>query len=110
MLFRHIISASLLTTAFGVFANAQNSVPQPVKLTGVETKIELVRTAKLPLANTFSSLAKPNKFKIRKGIERDLVAARKSTISSGFASTFSALQNPNPTPSTVVGPEPTFFG
>ncbi|MGI9071643.1 MAG: hypothetical protein ACR2JB_10095 [Bryobacteraceae bacterium] len=111
MLFRQIISASLLTTAFGAVANAQSSAQQPVKLTGIETKIELIRTGKLPSpANAFSSLAKPKKFKIREGIERDLVAARKSTISSGFASTFSALQNPNPSPSTVVGPEPTFFG
>jgi hypothetical protein len=110
MLLRHIVIASLLTTAFGAVADAQSSGQQPVKMTGTEGKIDLVGTGKLPPANPFASSAKPRKSKFRATLERDLVAARKSSIGSGFASTFSALQNPNPTPSTVVGPEPSFFG
>jgi hypothetical protein len=110
MLLRHIIVASLLTSGLGAVASAQNSGQEPVKLTGIEGKIELVGTGKLPSAKPFASLAKPSKFKIRETIERDLVAARKRSIRSGFGSTFSALQNPNPAASTVVGPDPSFFG
>jgi hypothetical protein len=108
MLVRHIVVASLLTTGLGAFAHAQSSAQQTI--TGTEAKIELVSTGKLPPASPFASLAKPSKAKVRETLERDLKTARRSSIRSGFASTFSALQNPTPASSTVVGPEPTFFG
>jgi hypothetical protein len=71
MLLRHIVITSLLTTGFIAVASAQSSV----KLTGIEAKIELVGTGKLPPANPFASLAKPSR-SIRTTLERDLVAAR----------------------------------
>jgi len=51
MLLRNVVVAALLTGGLGAVASAQSSAQQPVKLTGIEGKIELVGTGNLPPAN-----------------------------------------------------------
>jgi hypothetical protein len=110
MFVRNIVITSLFTAGLGALASAQTSADQTLKVTGIEGKIELVGTGKLAPANPFASSAKPKTLKRRKELERDLVAARRRSIRNGFAAPLLALNNPNPAPKTVVGPEPNFFG
>lgn len=111
MLVRHIVM-SLLIAGFGTLASPQTSAGQELKLTGIEGKVNLVGTGTLPPASPFASLAKPKPKTLKRKAElaRDLVAARRRSMRNGFAAPLSELRNPNPAPSTVVGPEPNFFG
>jgi hypothetical protein len=112
MFLRNIVLTSLFTAGFGALANPQTSVDQGLKVTGIEGKVQLVGTGGLPPASPFASLAKPKPkmFKRKAELERELAAARRGSIRKGFAAPLLELKNPNPTPSTVVGPEPNFLG
>jgi hypothetical protein len=110
MVVRNVFFASLLTAGFAALASPQTSADQALKVTGIESKIELVGTGNLRPANPFAGPAKPKTLKRRAELERDLVAARRRSITRGFTPSLLALNNPNPAPKTVVGPEPNFFG
>jgi hypothetical protein len=110
MFIRSIVVTSLLTAGFGALATAQSPTDQELKVTGIESKIELVGTGKLAPASPFATSPMPKTRERRAELERDLVAGRKRSIRRGFAAPLLALNNPNPAASTVVGPEPGFFG
>ncbi|MFL6351660.1 MAG: hypothetical protein ACJ74Z_07395 [Bryobacteraceae bacterium] len=107
---RKVVVTSTFITALAAAANAQSSVQHPLKLTGIEDKVELVGTGRLPAPSPLAALVQPHKTRLRAELEQNLVAARRGSIRNGSTSPLAALKTPNPASTTVVGPEPSFFG